>query len=297
MTDKPQVLVLGSINIDCTVRVNLLPKAGETVHGTDAVNLSGGKGANQAVSVAANHANAIMIGAVGNDDYAVFAKQALVEHGVDISNVLAKDISTGVAYIFVENSGENLIIVTPGANAAVSTIDAELHIRKASKSGSPIVLTQMELPLETVEHAAKITAELGGRFVLNLAPSRPIGDSLLAVCDPIVLNELEAAALIGKNVDSLDAAKAAVIEIAQVAKSAVITLGADGAVFASQHDVNYLPAEKVNVVDTTGAGDAFVGALVAALASGADLGSAVTSGLSAGTKAVRHFGAQPPKVK
>jgi ribokinase len=155
----------------------------------------------------------------------------------------------------------------------------------------------MELPLETVSHAAAITAELGGRFVLNLAPSRAIEDTLLAVCDPVIVNESEASALVGRNVDSLETARVAVMEIAQVAKSAVITLGADGAVFATQDDVNYLPAEKVRVVDTTGAGDAFVGALAASLARGADLNSAVASGIAAGTIAVQHFGAQAPKGK
>jgi ribokinase len=275
----------------------LLPKPGETVHGSDVVNLSGGKGANQAVSVAANNAKAVMIGAVGTDDYAVFAKQTLIEQGVEISNVISKNASTGVAFIFVEDSGENLIVVSPGANAALSPADAEQRIRESSKLDPPIVLTQMELPLETVSHAAAITAELGGRFVLNLAPSRAIEDTLLAVCDPVIVNESEASALVGRNVDSLETARVAVMEIAQVAKSAVITLGADGAVFATQDDVNYLPAEKVRVVDTTGAGDAFVGALAASLARGADLNSAVASGIAAGTIAVQHFGAQAPKGK
>jgi ribokinase len=138
---------------------------------------------------------------------------------------------------------------------------------------------------------------MGGRFILNLAPAEKIGSELLAKCDPIIVNETEAEVLTGKTISSISDAKALVIELAALAKSAVITLGEEGAVFAmgNSAEARHLPSEKVVVVDTTGAGDAFVGALAAAFSKGQDLTNAVSEGLKAGAKAVQHFGAQAPK--
>lgn len=300
MPPQKSVLVVGSINVDCTVNVRHLPNPGETIHGTDAVYLPGGKGGNQAVSVAAAGTKAVMISAVGTDSHGIAALQSLKSYGVDTAGVLEKPGPTGTAFIFVEASGENLIVVTPGANSLVSTSDAESLIREFSKDAAPIVLAQLELPIQTVEQASRITESLEGRFILNLAPAVAISAQMLSVCDPIVLNEPEAAFLLGREITSSAEALHAAQELLKRAKSVVITLGSKGAVYAQidesgRTESKHFETKKVKAVDTTGAGDAFVGAMTAALARGSSLGEAVESGILAGTAAVLHVGAQPPK--
>jgi ribokinase len=297
MGPQQSVLVVGSINIDCTVAVKKLPMPRETIHGNDAIYRSGGKGGNQAVALVAANSAAIMIGAVGNDAQGVQAISSLQSHGVSTLGVSQMQDSTGTAFIFVEESGENLIVVTPGANALVSADDVENRIRQFSRAASPVVLAQMELPMQTVERAAFITQELGGRFVLNLAPAVEISEQLLACCNPIILNEPEAEFLLGRKINGKQGALEALGELSKRVKSAVITLGSEGAVYfdgnAGTGQSGYAPAQKVDVVDTTGAGDAFVGSLVAALSQGSTMGMAVEIGISAGSAAVQYFGAQP----
>lgn len=300
MPPQKSVLVVGSINVDCTVNVRQLPKPGETIHGTDAVYLPGGKGGNQAVSVAAAGTKVVMIGAVGTDSHGIAARESLSGYGVDTAGVLKKPGATGTAFIFVEASGENLIVVTPGANSLVSPSDADTLIREFTKDAPPIVLAQLELPIQTVEQAARITESLHGRFILNLAPAVAISSEMLAVCDPIVLNEPEAAFLLGREITSSTEALQAAQELANRSKSVVITLGSQGAVYAQIDksggtESKHFGTKKVQAVDTTGAGDAFVGAMTAALAKGSELGEAVELGILAGTAAVLHVGAQPPR--
>lgn len=300
MALQKSVFVVGSINVDCTVNVSQLPKPGETVHGTDAVYLPGGKGGNQAVSVAAAGTRAVMIGAVGNDPYGKQALETLKGHGVDTAGVLEKGGATGTAFIFVEGTGENLIVVTPGANALVSANDAERLIKEFAQGASPIVLAQLELPIETIERAAMVTKEAGGRFILNLAPAAEISSEMLAACDPIVVNEYEASFILGRKITSTQEALQAAVDIAKRANSVVITLGSKGAVYADSSvngraEASHVEAQKVEAVDTTGAGDAFVGAMTAALSRGSNLGEAVKIGIVAGTAAVLYFGAQPPR--
>lgn len=294
-----QVFVVGSINIDCTINVRNLPNPGETIHGTDAIYLPGGKGGNQAVAASRSDSAVKMIGAVGKDGYGDQALSSLEYFGVDTSGVLRKDVPTGVAFILVEESGENTIISTAGANALVSPEDIKTQLEGLALDSAPVVLAQLELPLESVEATASLTSAVKGRFILNLAPARKISEDLLAVCDPIVVNETEAALLLGREITSTEEALTAVTELAKVSKSAVITLGGDGAVLAESSTEGksiHLPAEKVKPVDTTGAGDAFLGALTVALSHNKSLKAAVEDGLVAGTAAVMHFGAQPPKV-
>lgn len=301
LQQQQKILVVGSINVDCTVSVRKLPKPGETIHGSDAIYLPGGKGGNQAVAVAVAGSPVDFISAVGDDAHADQALASLKKFGVNVSGVMAKPGATGTAFIFVEDSGENLIVVTPGANALVSPVDIKTQMEKLIGDDAPVVLSQLELPLESVEEAARITSARDGRFILNLAPAVTISKDLLATCDPIVVNESEAAFLLNREISNTQDALAAVVELAQLAKSAVITLGGDGAVFAEGSGPNvgkpsHLPAEKVTPVDTTGAGDAFLGALTVSLSKHESLGQAVAAGLVAGTSAVLHLGAQPPTV-
>lgn len=288
------VLIIGSINIDCTVLVEQIVKPGQTIRGSEPQFLPGGKGGNQAVSVSANGGKAFMIGGVGTDDHGQVMPDSLMASGVNTDGVKAYEGATGTAYIFVEESGENSIVVTAGANAKVTVSEVDAAVKKLA-GHAPVILCQMELPEEVVEHSAKLATELGGRFILNLAPAAKISQQLLESCDPIVLNESEANYLTGQEISTVEQALSAAGEISKTAKSCVITLGEQGAVFVVGSQTGQVPGEKVNVVDTTGAGDAFVGALVTALSKGLGLAEAVSEGVKAGTKAVGHFGAQPPK--
>lgn len=294
MKSQSPVLVAGSINVDCTVKVSALPNAGETIHGSDPVFLPGGKGGNQAVAVAAAGAQVLMIGAIGSDATGELAVESLTKSGIDTRGVSTKEGPTGTAFIFVEEAGENLIVVTPGANALIGADEVQDQISKFGGKNT-LVLCQLELPLEIVERAAKVTHEMNGRFVLNLAPAIHVSESLLSACDPLIVNESEATLLTGNQVSSIQDAIELVQALASIARSAVITLGADGAVYSDGSKVVHVPGEKVDVVDTTGAGDAFVGALVAELSFGKTLDEAVAAGIVAGARAVQHFGAQPPK--
>lgn len=291
-----KVLVVGSINVDLTIKVAHLPAPGETIHGSEPQFLPGGKGGNQAVSVAASGAEVMIIGAVGEDGHGAEALVSLKLQNVDTQGVDVKSSATGTAFIFIEGSGENLIVVTAGANSLVTPTDVEAKI-KALGGENPVVLCQLELPIESVEQAARVADELDGRFILNLAPAAKISDYLMGQCNPLIVNETEAMFLTGQRIANIDDALKAVQELAGLTKSAVITLGGDGAVWSDGQVANHKPSEKVQVVDTTGAGDAFVGALAAAFSQGKDLAQAVADGLTAGAKTVQHFGAQPPKAE
>lgn len=290
-----KVLVVGSINIDVVIRVKNIPAPGETLPGEDPVFLQGGKGGNQAVSAAHNGAQVSMISAVGSDQFGRDAINSLKQYGISTDAVEVKPGATGTAYIYVDESGENSIVVTAGANGKVEAQFVAHRIEKLENEKS-IVLAQMELPQAVVKQAAISAEKIGARFILNLAPAIEIDNNLLKACDPIVVNETEAEFLTGEVVDNVDQAKALVEKLATKAKSAVITLGADGAVFSDGSTSRHFPSEKVEVIDTTGAGDAFVGALAAAFANEKTLEEAVKAGLRAGAKAVQHFGAQPPRA-
>jgi ribokinase len=240
----------------------------------------------------------VFLGAVGDDGNGRQLLDALGSGGVDVSSVaVVDDAPTGIALITVSRDGENTIVVAAGANARVNAHEVEAAIRAVAGAGT-VLLAQLEIPLPVVVEAAEIIDELGGRTVLNLSPSREIPDALLALCDPLVVNEAEAHDLTGLTVDSVDEAAVAAQALLDRCRSVVITLGGDGAVFASSSEAGHRPAPKVTVVDTTGAGDAFVGALCAELAeSGAatPLRTAVEHGVAAGAAAVQWLGAQPPR--
>lgn len=292
------LIVLGSANTDYTVLVERHPQPGETLLGDELVVATGGKGANQALAAARSGAMPVFLGAVGDDGNGRQMLDALGSGGVDVSSVaVVDDAPTGIALITVSRDGENTIVVAAGANARVNAHEVEAAIRAVAGPGT-VLLAQLEIPLPVVVEAAAIIDELGGRTVLNLSPSREIPDALLAHCDPLVVNESEAHDLTGMMVGSVDEAAAAAQALLDRCRSAVITLGGDGAVFAAPGVSGHLPAPRVTVVDTTGAGDAFVGALCAELAesgSKAELRTAVDRGVAAGAAAVQWLGAQPPR--
>jgi ribokinase len=287
------LLVLGSANRDYTVLVERQPAPGETVLGGSLNVATGGKGANQAAAAARAGAKPIFIGAVGTDSVGGDILADLGSRGVDVTLVSRSSEPSGVALITVSADGENSIVVAPGANATLeATATAALvaaHVDKGS-----VLLCQLEISAEVVSAAASEIEKAGGRFVLNLSPSRYVSPKLLGLADPLVLNENEAADLASSAIDGPADALTVAKRLLGTSRSVVITLGADGAIVADSTGVAHAAAVRVPVVDTTGAGDAFAGALAAGLSAGDDLATSVNAGIAAGAAAVQHLGAQPP---
>ena len=287
------LVILGSTNRDMTVVVGKLPLPGETILGGDVAYGLGGKGANQAAAAARSGTKPVFVSAVGDDDAGHGLLTELEAVGVDASHLLVTpDAPTGVALIIVDANGENSIVVAAGANLALDPTETAATISDLVATGS-VVLSQIEIAVAVVEAGARATAERGGRFVLNLSPSQPVAADVLALADPLIVNETEAADLSGLPIGSVDDAEAAATALLERTTSVVVTLGGDGVVFADASGIYFLPSHKVTVVDTTGAGDAFAGALAAQLSQGATLADAVQAGTAAGALAVQHLGAQP----
>jgi ribokinase len=286
------VFVVGSINQDFVMYVERRPEPGETVTDARLATHNGGKGANQAAAAALLGAGVILLGRVGDDGFGEPLVQALADKGVDTSLIqAAPDSSTGTAFITVTPDGENAITVAPGANRRLTAEDVEGA--SGSIGEARVLVAQMEVPPEAVLRAVEAAASSGTRAVVNLAPPFEVPHSLLEALDPLVVNEHEAAFLLGERVEGVEGAISAAPDLLALGpKSAVITVGEAGAVFAEGESTKHLLVPKVEVVDTTGAGDAFVGALAARLARGASLEDAVAYAVRAGAAAVTKEGAQ-----
>ena len=275
------VVVVGSVNMDLVVRVPTLPGPGETVAGGTFGRALGGKGANQATAAARLGARVWLVGLTGDDEFGREARGDLEAHGVDVSTLGSSPNPTGVAAIMVDDSGENLIAVASGANHDL-TGDHVAERLMDVPAGDAVLLANLEVPDDAIAAAATAAAERGWRFVLNPAPARPLPAGLLARCDVLTPNEHEADAL--GSVESI---------LAHGARALVLTRGANGAdVFIAGADPWHQGALPVEVVDTTGAGDAFNGALAWSLAAGRDLGEAVRLAVAAGALACRALGAR-----
>lgn len=292
---RGSLIVLGTVNRDHVVFVDLHPLPGETILGHSYETGTGGKGSNQAVAAARAGAAVTFVSAVGDDSAGTELLADLVAKGVNVSHVTRVDGQpSGVALITVSADGENSIIVAPGASASLDPALVSDTIADLVEPGS-VLLTQLELPLPVVEKACLVAHARGARVVMNLSPMQPIAESLLAVCNPLIVNAGEAAALARSKCESVHDARSVAEVIAPRCGSVVVTLGADGAVVADDARARHFPAQAVHVVDTTGAGDSFAGALAAALVAGAGLDEAVRSGIQASALTVQHVGAQPPR--
>lgn len=268
-----RVLVLGSLNVDLVASVDRHPGPGETVlAGPDLGRFAGGKGGNQAVAAAAAGASVALAGAVGDDASGTAYLERLRGHGVDVTLVeVVPGTATGQAWVAVDPQGENAIVVVPGANARAAAPDLDAW------GPGDVLLAQLEVPLDVVATAVRSAAARGVRVVVNAAPYAALPHDVAALADPLVVNEHEAMLLADGDV---------------LPGSLLVTFGAAG---CSWDGVRYdgAPVPAGEVVDTTGAGDAFCGALAAALADGADRATAVARASAAGADAVRRFGAQP----
>lgn len=287
------VLVIGSSNTDMVVRVPQLPAPGETVLGGEFFTFAGGKGANQAVAAARAGANVQFLGAIGDDNLGIAARDALDAEGIDTRDLISvSGTASGVALIFVSDAGENSIAVASGANASVSAEQIAEWSNTVSAAG--ILLMQLETPIAAVAAAAAMAAKAGIRAVLNPAPAANLDDELLANLYCITPNAGEASSLTGIDVVcSETAATAAARLIQRGVDTAVVTLGPNGALVADGSEIVHVAAPRVSVVDTTGAGDTFNGVLVAMLNGGADLTSAARIAVQAASLSVQRPGAIP----
>ena len=291
-----RLLVIGSANVDLSATVPRHPSPGETLIGRGGQRSAGGKGGNQALAAALQGGEVTFVGAVGDDPDAQLALAGLREAGVDLSAVeTVPGTPTGLAIITVSEAGENTIVVVPGANATVAAPAAVVAVE--ALAADDILLMQGEIPRETTEAAVRAARGFGRRVVLNVAPWMPLDHDVLTAADPLVLNEHEAAlavAELGLTPDGDDPASAALALCRAGTPSAVITLGAEGAVVATgSAEVTRVPSPRVTAVDSTGAGDAFTGALAARLLAGDHLEAAVRHAVRVGAYAVQHSGAQP----
>lgn len=272
--ERGQVVVVGSLNVDHVVQVERLARPGETVIASREERLAGGKGANQAVAAVRAGATVTMVGAVGDDDGGRAYRRRLAERGIRTSLATVVDRPTGHAFISVDAAGENAIVVVPGANGSLGVADlgALDDLRPQD-----VLLVQLEVPLPVVAAAVRRAAGRGARVVLNCAPYAALPADVVALADPLVCNEHEARLF----------AQAGVAPA-----SWLVTFGAAGCTWdGEQFTAPVVPPE--DVIDTVGAGDAFCGALAAALAAGAGRAEAVAAAMSAGAAAVCHAGAQP----
>ncbi|MBV9787066.1 MAG: ribokinase [Chloroflexi bacterium] len=287
MTAPASVVVVGSCNIDLVARVPRLPLPGETLTGTAFGTYLGGKGLNQAVAARRMGASVAMVARVGADDFGRRVTQALHDEGIDAAQVtIDEQQPTGTAVILVEESGENNIVVIPGANGALTTADidrAAEQIRAAH-----VLLLQLEIPLETTLHAARLAHAAETTVILTPAPAQQLPATLLAATDVLVPNEVEVTQVLGTQARPSEAAQAL---LAQGCRAVVVTLGAQGALLVTAEGEQAIAPFAVTPVDTVGAGDAFVGALAAGLAAGQELTTALRYASAAGAIATTRPGA------
>ena len=282
------VVVFGSINLDLVARVARIPVPGETVAGRTLVTAPGGKGANQALAARRAGARVALIGAVGRDSFAAPALANLSAAGVDLTRVAATDAPTGVALINVDDRGENAITIVPGANALARAVD----VPDALLAPGDTLLMQLEVPVAEVVALASRARARGTTVVLNAAPALPVPAATLGDLDVLVVNEHEAAAC-ARAWQLPESPSGFVAEATErFGVAVVLTLGARGAMTRIGGELVKVAAPPVEVVDTTGAGDAFAGALAAALDRGSGLATAVADGVRAGAQACAHVGAQ-----
>jgi ribokinase len=280
---------IGALNMDQLVRVNHLPRPGETVIGGDLLRAAGGKGGNQAVGAARLGASVTMIGRVGLDAFGRELRRGLRQAGVSTRWVRGSDRPTGTALIFVDEHGENAIAVSPGANAALQPED----VPRRAIASAEVVVAALEVPLATIERAFRLARAARVRTVLNAAPAQALSHETLELCDVVICNETELATLVGHHVAAGSEADAARSMQRSSEQIVVVTLGERGSLAVSAQQIVEQSAFHVRVVDTVGAGDAFVAGFVVAKWFSAGVGFALRWGSAAGGLAATRHGAQP----
>ena len=286
----PDILVIGSLNADLVVRAPHFPQPGETISGEDLQVIPGGKGANQAVAAARLGASVAMLGRVGKDNFGDFLLDNLKSNHVDSQLVQRDDASTGTAIIVVDSSGQNSIVLSPGANGKVSSAD----VNHAPFPAGGLLLLQLEIPTLAVLSAAQRAKENNVRVILNPAPAQELPDELIALADFIIPNESELSLLMNLPVNDISSTEIAAKQlIKHGANNVIVTLGSNGALAVTKDQMAHIVSFKVEVVDTTAAGDAFIGGFATAVLQNKSLEESVRYGCACGALATTKFGAQP----
>ena len=286
-----RVVVLGSLNMDLVVDVGRLPTPGETVSGTGFRTAGGGKGGNQAIAAARVGASVSMVGCVGDDANGRTLTALLQADGIDSDGVRSVAGPTGVAMVMVDQTGQNFIAVVPASNGHLSP--ADVSAASARIAAADVLVAQLEVPLATVA-AAERAADAGATaFILNAAPALPLPDELLRGVDVLVVNETELGIVAGHQVEAGREAHLARMLLGRGPRAVVVTLGARGALIVDQAGVAAVAPFAVQPVDTTAAGDAFVGALAARYAGPGSLRDAARYASAAAALACTRAGAQP----
>ncbi|MHC4167038.1 MAG: ribokinase [Planctomycetota bacterium] len=290
--DTPKIAVVGSSNMDLVVKSNRIPAVGETILGGDFIMVPGGKGANQAVAAAKLGAEVYFVAKLGND---VFAEQSLNNFRKETVNtkyvIQTGEAPSGVALILVDEGGNNLIVVAPGANQTLLPADIENAESDIASCGA--VVAQLEVPLETIERAAKMANDLKVPFVLDPAPARELSPELLGMVDVLTPNETEAQILTGIEVTGEESARAASKNLLERdVKAVILTLGDKGFLLADSEQAQYISAHKIDAVDSTAAGDAFTGSLAVGIAQNKSLSDAALFANYVAALSVTKMGAQ-----
>lgn len=289
---KPRITVVGSVNMDLVFRTPRMPAVGETLLGHEFRQIPGGKGANQAVAAARQGADVSFIGAVGDDGFGDFSQQCLAKEGININHLArVAGVATGVAGILVEDNGSNSIVLAAGANATLSV--NQIEAATSAIGAAQLLLCQLETPIATVTHAIAIAHAQGVKVVLNPAPAQQLAPALLKQVDYLIVNETEASQLSGINVTSQASAQQASERLLDLGVGTVLlTMGGDGALITQAGSSEFIPAIKVDVVDTTAAGDTFVGAFAVGIANGLSLSDASREAQYTAALTVTKLGAQ-----
>jgi ribokinase len=291
------IIVVGSLNMDIVTRVHRFPAPGETLQASKTQFSPGGKGANQAVAAARMGASVVMAGGVGNDSFGVELKETLATSSVDIRGILQQSDTTGIADITVDENGQNTILISGGANMAYSWEEASSVLKQLHLfDGCKIALFQNEIAMQTNEDAIRDLAKRGVRIFYNPAPAIPVGNhcDVFSLIDILILNEHEAEVLTGVKVEDDSSAGYAARKLLTLGVGSVIlTLGSKGLFYLDKGGMEIeMPAFPVKVVDTTAAGDTFIGSFAAAISAGKPVGEALQIGSAAAALSVMKPGAQ-----
>lgn len=286
-----KIIVVGSSNVDLTARVRRLPLPGETIGGATLLRANGGKGANQAVAAARMGADVVLITCLGNDASGEMLSSQLASDGVDTSCIKLSATPTGTALIFVDDNAENCIAVAPGSNNDL--MPADIDAARSAMEGAAYLLVQLEIPMPTVVRSVELADSLGLKTIMNPAPMNPVPEELFSHVWLITPNQTEAEQLTGVHVETEeDASRAAEALFAKGVKNVIVTMGSKGSLVCTPEGREFVPSRKVNAIDTTGAGDVYNGALVAALSQGKSLLEAARIATLASSIAVTRLGAQ-----
>ena len=285
------ITVVGSINIDLVVKTDEIPKIGETLLGNEFLQIPGGKGANQGVTIAKLKEEITFLGKVGNDNYGDILLTSMRDAGVNIEHIEKVEGGTGIAVINVDKEGRNNITVIPGANKAV---DQDYIMRnKEAIEKAELVLFQLEIPIETVRSGLKLAKELGKVTVLNPAPAQELDDEMIKNIDILIPNEYELERISKVKVSTEESIlTASKVLLDKGVEKLIVTLGSQGVLYIDHKGHEFYKAYKVNAVDTTGAGDSFIGGFVASYVKDGNIEAAIEIGQKVAALSVQKVGAQ-----